>query len=164
MNVMALRAGLLYRGTAAELALEDAVAELGVPYRFQFPGYLYGFRYFPDFLLPTLGVVIEVDDPSHAKGDAPEKDAERTEFLRRAFDWVVVRCTNREALEDPRGAVARMMRESGRWPVSRPRRVRDALPDPKRCPQKERRREKSETRASRRKSAPRRRRQSGPAE
>lgn len=162
---MALRAGLLYRGTPAELALEDAVAELGIPYRFQFPGYLYGFRYFPDFLLPTIGVVLEVDDPSHFKGSAPEKDAERSEFLRREFDWIVVRCTNEEALTDARGAVIRMLKQSGRWPASRRRTAAESLPPTKRCPQKERRRERSdEKRRSRRKSGSPRRGRAAAAE
>lgn len=163
MNVMAMRAGLLYRGTPAELALEDAVAELGIPYRFQFPGYLYGFRYFPDFLLPTIGVVLEVDDPSHFKGDAPERDAERSDFFMREFDWVTVRCTNADALSDPRGAVARMLRESGRWPPIRRRTVREALPSLKRCPQKERRREQAEERKAKREGSGRQRKRRGAA-
>ena len=149
---------MLYRGTPAELALEDAVAELGVPYRVQFPGFIYGFRYFPDFLLPTIGVVLEVDDPSHFKGDAPEKDAERSAYLLEHFDWVTVRCTNEEALTDPRGAVARMLRESGRWFVSgrRPR-LREALPSIRPCPPRSRRASRSEERKARRQGSSARR-------
>jgi hypothetical protein len=135
-NVMAARWSRLYRGTPAELSLEDAVAALGVPYRTQFPGFLFGFRFYPDFFLPTLGLVIEVDDASH---DDPEKmaaDAERTAYLN-GRGWKVVRCSNAEALENPRAAVQRMLRSIGLWPLpSNPSRVADCLPAPAKCPPK----------------------------
>jgi very-short-patch-repair endonuclease len=140
---MAMRAGKLYRGTPAELALEDAVAALGVPYRFQFPGYLYGLRYFPDFYLPTLDLILEVDDPSHFRGDKPEKDDERTADLSETWGCTVVRCTNEEALSDPHGAVQRMIAASGKWPPSPSRRLAASLPVPKKAPQRERRAAKS---------------------
>lgn len=148
-NIMSMRWGKLYRGTAAELSLEDAVASLGVPYRTQFPGYLYGFRYFPDFLLPTLGLVIEVDDPSHSKADKIEADAERTEALGR-LGFQVVRCTNDEALNDPLGTVRAMLSSVGMWPPVGRGSVRSTLPKPGKCPQKVRREMKSaDRRASR---------------
>lgn len=127
MNLMAARWARLYRGTPAEIALEDAVAALGVPYRNQYPGFLYGLPYFPDFFLPTLGLVIEVDDKSHNEVDKRAADAERTEVLA-ARGWRVVRCTNREALEDPKGTVKRMLLSEGLWPVPRTPKLSECLP------------------------------------
>lgn len=109
---MGMRWARLYRGTRAELAIEPAVARLGVPYRTQFPCFLFpgGLRYFPDFVLPTIGLVIEVDDDSHA--GKTQEDAERSAALARVYGWRVVRCTNAEALADPDAAVSRMLREA----------------------------------------------------
>ncbi len=134
----------LYRGTPAEHALEDAVAALGVPYRTNFPLFLYGARFFPDVLLPTLGLVLEVDDVSHGKGDRPAADAERTERLENEYGWKVARCTNAEALSDPHGAVRRMLSSVGMWPLP-PRlpSLRNSMPKPKKAPQAERRAAKS---------------------
>lgn len=133
---MAMRWCRLYKGTPAEIELEEAVAALGVPYRTQFPYWLYGLRFFPDFLLPTLGVIIEVDDPSHNEPAKMEADRIRTEALA-AEGWRVVRCTNEQALSDPHGTVRALMREAG-CPVPR-RRLRECLPRPRKAPQKERR-------------------------
>src|SRR5690349_6910316 len=119
---MHVRWGRLYRGTPAELALEDAVAELGVPYRTQFPGFLFGFRFFPDFVLPTVGVVLEVDDDSHSRPEKQEADGERTQYLEGEQGWRVARCSNQEALENPRGAVRRMLASVGCWPLPETRR------------------------------------------
>lgn len=136
-NMMAVRWGRLYEGTPAELALEDAVAALGVPYRTQFPGWKFGVRSFPDFYLPTLGLVIEVDDPSHEKLEKMEADAERTDNLNREWGVRVVRCKNEEALNDPHGTVQRLLRQAGLWPLpERLPRVRDALPPLRKAPQK----------------------------
>lgn len=143
MNIMAMRWGKLYRGTPAELAIEPAIAALGVPYRTQFPGYLFGFRYFLDFFLPTLGLVIEIDDDSHRRADKMLADEDRTQDLE-ARGWRVVRCTNEEALEDPRGAVRRMLSEAGMWPVpevSTP--LPACLPRPKKAPKAQKRAAKS---------------------
>ncbi len=147
---MALRWGRLYRGTPAELVLEDAIAAVGVPYRTQFPGYLYGLRYFPDFYLPTLKLVIEVDDRSHLKADKMLADAERTAALEE-LGWQVVRCTNDEALEDPIGTVKRLLRQAGYDPLP-PRlpSLASSLPVPKKAPQKNRRESLSEARAAKR--------------
>jgi very-short-patch-repair endonuclease len=95
--------------TPAEAAIEPAIAELGVPYRFQHP--LWALRVFPDFVLTAQKLVIEVDDPSHHTAAGRRKDAERTEKLT-AAGWRVVRCKNDEALRDPRGAVRRMLLEA----------------------------------------------------
>ena len=146
MSMMHIRLGRLYRGTRAELSLEDAVAELGVPYRPQFPGFLYGVRAFPDFFLPTLGLVLEVDDPSHNREEKRQEDAERTRELHAAWGVRVVRTTNEKALNDPRGAVRVMLAEAGMWPIPasiRRRRVAECLPRTKSAPQKARRQAKS---------------------
>lgn len=138
---MHMRWSRLSRCTPAELALEDAVAALGVPYRVQFPGFLYGVRFFPDFLLPTLGVVIEVDDPSHNTAEKREADEERSRALAAAWGVAVVRCTNDEALTRPAEAVATMLRSINMWPLPasyRPR-VAHALPKVSKCPPKARR-------------------------
>jgi very-short-patch-repair endonuclease len=143
---MAMRLGQLYKGTPAEHALEDAVAALGIPYRVQFPGYLYGLRFFPDVFLPTLRLVIEVDDPSHNRAEKIEKDAERTATLQREWGVRVVRCTNENARNDPSGTVRAMLKSVGLWPITdavRTRRLADYMPKTKKAPQKERRAAKS---------------------
>ncbi len=141
---MATRWCRLYRGTPAELALEDAVAALGVPYRTQMPLFLYGARYFPDVVLPTLNLVMEIDDSSHRRADKMADDIERTDRLRDLYGWTVVRCTNEEALSDPYGAVRRMVGEAGLWPLpARRPLLRDSMPSPRAAPQKERRAAKS---------------------
>lgn len=110
-DLFLLRWAKLYSDpTPAERSLEPAVAALAVPYRFQHA--MFGLRIFPDFALPTLKVVFEVDDPGHRRKAQKEKDAERTAKLERA-GWKVVRCTNAEALADPVGAVRRMITEAG---------------------------------------------------
>lgn len=147
---MAIHWQKLYRGTPAELAIEDAIAELGVPYRNQFPGYLYGFRYYLDFFLPTLGLVMEIDDPSHRRAAKMIEDEERTEALE-AKGWRVVRTTNKEALDDPRGAVRAMLAEVGMWPLPENRkRIADCLPKPKKAEKKAKREAKSAARKARR--------------
>lgn len=155
-----MRWGRLYRQTPAELALEDAIAELGVVYRPQFPGFLYGVRSFPDFYLPTLKLVIEVDDPSHNRAEKKIEDEERTRVLHREWGVRVVRCTNRNALEDPRGVLRAMLSSVGLWPLpSRRPPVAGALPFPKKAPKKGRREAvASATRARRRRSPERPRR------
>ena len=100
----------LYNGTPAELALEPAVAALGVPYRFQHP--IWGLGVFPDFVLLADRVVIEVDDPGHNAKRKRDADAARTAKLVKA-GWRVFRCTNEEALTNPRGTVNRLMSEAG---------------------------------------------------
>lgn len=138
MNVMAARWARLYRGTPAELSIEPAIAELGVPYRNNYPGFLYGFRYFPDFYLPTLKLVIEVDDPSHEQEDKRVADAIRT-FELNMRGLKVVRCTNEEALTNPRAAVRRMLREVGLFPLpERLPSLASSLPKPTRLHPKDR--------------------------
>lgn len=115
---MAGRAGKLYRDvTPAEIAMEEAIARLGVPYRIQFPYYLWGVRFFPDFLLPTLKLIVEVDDDSHNEKAKKEADLQRTQELN-ALGWTVVRCTNREALDDAPGILKNLLRSVGRNPLT----------------------------------------------
>lgn len=107
MNLLLTRWAKLYsQQTPAERAIEPALASLGIPYRFQHPVWSVGV--FPDFVLLDDRVVIEVDDPSHNTKAKKAADKLRTEKLVRA-GWKVVRCTNAEALSDPRAAVDRMM-------------------------------------------------------
>ncbi len=109
VNPMTMHWCKLYKGTKAEMALEPAVARLGVPYRTQFPLFLYGGRYFPDFLLPTMLLVIEVDDDSHSEPKKMAEDAERSAELKRRWNWDVIRIPNEEAISDPRGALKRAL-------------------------------------------------------
>ncbi len=109
MNLLATYWQKLYRSTPAELAIEPAIAALGVQYRTQFPFYLWGVKLFPDFLLPTIGVILEVDDPSHEEPEKRKADREKEAFYER-IGYRVVRCTNEEALSDPHGTVERLIR------------------------------------------------------
>lgn len=133
-NPMALRWMKLYKGTPAEHSLEPAVAKIGLAYRTQFPLFLFGARYFPDFVIPQLGLVIEVDDVSHSKADKVAADAERTAELWKKYGWRVVRCKNKEALEDPHGTVQSLLREAGITPrdiaAASTRRMEECLPKP----------------------------------
>jgi very-short-patch-repair endonuclease len=99
--------------TAGEAALEPAVASLGVPYRFQYPMYLFGpLKYFPDFVLLDHKVIFEVDDPKHFTAEGRAKDKIRTANLKKA-GYRVARVTNEAAIADPYGAVDRMCAEAG---------------------------------------------------
>jgi hypothetical protein len=115
---MASRWTRLYPGTPAELALEPAVAALGVPYRFQHPMFLFDepsgvkLRYFPDFLLLRERVVIEVDDDGHFTAAGRRRDSQRTKLLTEA-GYRVIRCTNADAMRYPYATVNRMMRQLG---------------------------------------------------
>lgn len=132
MNPMAMRWCRLYKGTPAEHAVEAAVASIGVPYRTQFPGYLYGLRFFPDFVFPTLGVVLEIDDPSHDRADKIAADIERTAEIKRAWGYDVVRITNKAAQTNPDEAVRTALASVGKYPV--PQRlpsVESSLPKPR---------------------------------
>lgn len=162
---MAGRWGKLYRdSTPAELAMEGAIAALGVPYRNQFPYYLYGLRYFPDFLLPTLGLIVEVDDESHFRPDKVEADAQRTSDLE-AEGWRVVRCTNDEALADPHGTLRGLLNSAGVDPANPSLQWPKALPSPRPTSQRSRREARQAARQAKSsmRTARRRRKQSRPA-
>lgn len=99
----------LYPMTEAERSIEPAIAQLGIPYRTQFPCWLFGMgKYFPDFLLPTIGVVFEVDDTSHNDPEKQKADAQRTSAFEK-LGYVVVRCTNEEATTYPYATVQRLI-------------------------------------------------------
>lgn len=99
-------AKLYSQQTAAEAAIEPAIASLGIRYRFQHP--LWALSLFPDYVLLDDRVVIEVDDASHSTKRKRTADAARTAKLNRA-GWRVARCTNDEATTDPYTTVDRMM-------------------------------------------------------
>ena len=147
----------LYKSTPAELSLEPALCETGLVVRSQLPGFLFGFRFFPDFFLPQIGLIIEVDDPSHTRAEKIASDAERTESLE-ARGWRVVRCTNKEALEDPRGTVQGVLRQAGVTPAdierAKRRPLAECMPKPGAAPRKERRDAKVSRRRAARGSEP----------
>ncbi len=147
---MAQRWCRLYRGTPAEIALESAIAALGIPYRNQFPLFLWGARFFLDFALPTLGVVVECDDPSHRKADKVAADAQRTAEIEGKFGWRVLRTTNEKALEDAHGALRDLLAEAGITPRdierAKNRPLAECMPKPGWAPQKARRAATSEAR------------------
>lgn len=92
--------------TAPELAIEPAIAALGIPYRSQ---HLFmGMSHIADFAIPSLKLTIEVDGDSHLKPSQREKDLVHTIKLVGA-GWRVARVSNEEALRDPAGAVARAL-------------------------------------------------------
>lgn len=99
-------AKLYSQQTPAEQALEPAIASMGLPYRCQHT--VWAISAFADFALPSLRVIIEVDDKSHNQLAKRKKDAERTAKLNR-LGWTVVRCTNEQALADPYETVNRLM-------------------------------------------------------
>lgn len=108
-------ARLYLNPTVPELALEPAVAALGLPYRVQHPMPTLGwcildFAVFPDGLAKP-GIVLEVDGASHDTPSQKLKDIERTAKLRRA-GWKVARCKNAAALSNPAATVAKMMKEA----------------------------------------------------
>lgn len=113
-------AALYASPTDPEIALEPAVAALGVPYRAQHPvfgkGAILDFAVYPRGL-NAPGVDLEVDGSSHRTKRGRENDVVRTAKLT-AAGWTVWRCTNEEALADPEGTVARMvadLTEKGLW-------------------------------------------------
>jgi hypothetical protein len=107
----------LYKGTESELILEVPVAALGVPYRTNAPGFLlWGMPVFPDFWLPTLSLVIEVNGAEHYTKAGLAHDAERTEKLR-AIGLRVANITNHEALTKPWDSIAGAVRENVEDPV-----------------------------------------------
>lgn len=92
--------------TPAELALESAIAALGIPYRAQmlFPG----LGHIADFALLDSKVIIEVDGKSHDKPIQLAKDYIHTIALAKR-GWKVVRCTNEEVLRSPKATLDRLI-------------------------------------------------------
>lgn len=95
--------------TKPEQNLEPHVAALGLRYRAQHPVFAAGV--IVDFALLDEKIAIEVDGASHRSPDAQAKDAARTSKLQR-LGWTVVRMSNREALNDPAGALERCLAEA----------------------------------------------------
>ena len=89
--------------------MEPVIAALGVRYRTQHP--FWGIRCFADFALLDHKLVMEVDDASHKTAAKRRSDLERTGKLNR-LGYTVARCTNDEALSDPRAALSRMLSET----------------------------------------------------
>lgn len=90
--------------TAAEQQLEYAVAQLGVPYRFQHIVW----KYILDFALPQQMIAIECDGKDHKRADKIAKDAERTAWLEK-HGWRVIRLDDDDILRDSHGALARAL-------------------------------------------------------
>lgn len=111
-NPMVLRwwAAAYSNPTPAEKALEPEVAKLGVPYRIQHP--IWALSYRLDFALPTLGVAIEVDDPSHTAKKKRAADKKRSARLEKA-GWRVLRTTNAAVLANPAKALRDCLEAAG---------------------------------------------------
>ncbi len=143
----------LYPGTRSELALEPSIAAMGLVYRTNFPLYLWGVdSCFPDFIIPALGAIIEVDGPDHDQPAKKKADLERTARLN-SLGYTVVRCTNDEALADPVVVTDRLLQaliarwgmyfqgfpawadwlanQVPSWPPVRPAKPREQRPEPR---------------------------------
>lgn len=90
------------RPTAAEAALEPAIAKLGERYRHQYP--FWGLKYFADFALLDRKLIIEVDGASHDNPRQKEKDLQHALQVLE-LGWRIVRLTNEAALDDADEAV-----------------------------------------------------------
>lgn len=112
-NTFLARWSKLYANpTRSELALEPAIAAMGLPYRSQHPVFATGAIL--DFAVYPRGIggpklAIEVDGKEHRTTVGLKKDAERTAKLE-AKGWKVVRVTNEQAQADPRGTVERLIK------------------------------------------------------
>lgn len=95
--------------TQAEYAIEPAIAALGVRYRAQHP--IFAYHYIVDFALLDERIIIEVDGKSHNGPEAKEADRGRTLKLER-LGWVVVRCTNEQAVSEPQATVQKLLLEA----------------------------------------------------
>lgn len=98
--------------TTPELAIEPAIAALGLPYRAQHPVFATGSVL--DFAIYPRGIggpklAVEIDGKEHRTKAGMAKDAERTAKLE-ARGWKIARITNEEAKADPRGAVDRIVK------------------------------------------------------
>lgn len=98
---------LYHNMTAAEKALEPAIAALGERYRSQHPFLKH--KLFADFALLDRQLIIEVDGASHDAPRQKKKDLEHMLALR-SDGWNVVRVSNERATADPAGAVSECLR------------------------------------------------------
>lgn len=107
MSIMLRNWARLYTNiTAAEHALEPAIASLGKRYRAQHP--FFGLYLIADFALLDDKIIIEVDGPSHGTLKQKRKDLQHMIALE-AKGWAVVRCKNEDALQDPQGTLDRLL-------------------------------------------------------
>lgn len=90
------------RPTAAEAALEPAIAALGERYRHQYP--FWNLKYFADFALLDRKIIIEVDGDSHNTPRQKEKDLLH-ELAVLELGWRIVRVSNEAALANPSQAL-----------------------------------------------------------
>ena len=98
--------------TEAESALDPAVAKLGYAYRFQHPFWEY--KYFADFAVLPLKLIIEVDGDSHDRPSQKEKDLKHA--LQVLDDgWVVARVSNELAVQNPGAAAAQALAYYQDW-------------------------------------------------
>lgn len=110
MSLLLSRWAALYtKPTVPEQTIEPYIAKLGRIYRAQHPVFSTG--YILDFALLDEKIAIEVDGESHNGAKAIAHDRERTAKLQ-AQGWVVVRCTNEQALFEPAVTVERMLLEA----------------------------------------------------
>ena len=110
MSLFLSRWAKLYtKPTKSEQSLEPEIAKLGRCYRAQHPVFAAGVIL--DFAILDDRIAIEVDGDSHRRKGAAERDRERTLKLER-LGWVVVRCTNQEALTEPAATVQRLLLEA----------------------------------------------------
>lgn len=90
--------------THCEGLVEEALLSRGVDYQFQFP---VG-PYFVDFHIKPGKLAIEIDGGYHITFEQKEKDANRTDHLRR-LGWRVIRFTNQEVRGNVSGIVDRII-------------------------------------------------------
>lgn len=93
-----------------ELAIEPAIAALGLPYRYQHLDL--SRKIIMDYAMPTLKLDIEIDGESHRRVDQIRDDINRAEQLKK-IGWTVYRIQNEDALADPFGCIDRMVLELG---------------------------------------------------
>lgn len=93
-----------------ELAIEPAIASMGLPYRYQHLDL--SRKIIMDFAMPTIKLDIEIDGDSHRRVDQIRADIDRAEQLKK-IGWTVYRIQNEDALADPHGCIERMILELG---------------------------------------------------
>lgn len=81
--------------TRQEIAIHKELAKLC---RYRILPQLPVSKFFVDFAIPELGVIVEIDDPKHERKQ--EYDEARTAILN-DMGWLVYRCKNEEVDHDP---------------------------------------------------------------
>lgn len=93
-----------------ELALEPAIASLGLPYRYQHLDL--SRKIIMDYAMPTIKLDIEVDGDSHKRVAQVRDDLNRAQELKK-IGWTVYRIQNEDAIADPFGCIDRMVQDLG---------------------------------------------------